>query len=645
MTILFGLTGPTPSPEQLKRVAASLVHGNQWRGVVLSAADGLTLGGVRPEREPAALSIQRDANLQVAVAGELTHDGVRLDAVRAADRYRRDGLTALTGGEGSHVVAIHDEIAGELTLFADPLGTTPLCYGTDGGRLAFGPEAKSVLALLNQPAILSRDNTLQFLMNRYLIGSKTLFAGVHRLGPGELLRFNTATGKITIQRYWDLAFQATIHSANEAADSLYHVLLDSHQTLFDELTPNDEYQMFLTGGMDSRGILAFAGQLGVPPARALTWGAHDGLEGSDPVIARRIAEDLGVPFEFCPVDGEAWVNHARRWAWIGELLSDNANSYATSADYFSRWGSDRARFLVLGDQMFGAGPLPGSIAEAVDNVLHTALRSPSSILSRLLKTDSHQHLLAGFDTEVRELIAGGPNSEPKDIQDYLFFHTYIARWILAPGNFKLPVLPVQRPLMTLPVIDKVRQFAPLRRVDKTVYVDMLKTRFSHLLRHPVTSSDAGVNWARLTRTGLALRPALQTLTTPERLAALPIAEDLDLDRTSAFLRSFFAESANWEQQRGRWRRTLYDLRRMVSRSHALGRMASRIQPLVMRLTGLKRAEQGTHPHQLVMRLALLSILQEGIDEGWFDLEQERYPVAAESAGKVDVIVAGFAETK
>jgi len=53
---------------------------------------------------------------------------------------------------------------------------------------------------------------------------------------------------------------------------------------------------------------------------------------------------------------------------------------------------------------------------------------------------------------------------------------------------------------------------------------------------------------------------------------------------------------------------------VVSKNRVLARSAAAIQPLVLRLAGLTRVDRTGRQHQLIMRLALLSLFNERLAE-------------------------------
>lgn len=618
MTGLLGGVHLDIPRHRLDLAAASLLHAPGAMAQWLPSDGDLELGGLYSETSVDRLSWHESEGVRLVLQGSVMLEGRWWDARGLVRRYRERGLDSLLRGDGSHAIALWDASQGSLWLFTDPIGSVPLCYGLRQGALAFAPEAKAVLRLLAIPARLDRRSTLQFLMNRYLIGNRTMFEGVSRLGPGELLHYQPAGRRLLRRRYWDLHFEARIHTRAEVVESLDQALCRSHQNMLEELDEADRYQLFLTGGLDSRGILAYTHRLGRLPDKALTWGGRDDLAHSDTDLGRRLAAAYGVDFDVCRLDGTDWVEHARSWCRVSELLSDNASSFASPLQFFDGWRLPRTRFAVLGDQAFGAGPLPGSREQAVDNILHDAWCMAHGPLARVLNVAAARETRRDFADELDALIDAGPNDSPKDIQDYLYFHTYIARWILAPGNFKTPVLTVRRPLMTAGVMEVVTQLSEVWRVDKAAYVELLKQRFPELGHIPVTAVEAGIDWPCLMRQEGRLKQALLPRLTPERLAALPLSDAIDPDGLRAFVTDFFACRAEDSDRGNLLQRRLYDLRRQLSRSPRLGHAVRRMQPLVMRLAGLRARQQASANYRVLLRLALLTLLQEGLEAGDFD---------------------------
>jgi len=613
---LFGLLGRPGSSWRFQQAGKLLERSTGLRGKVvyddeLGAIGALSSTGPGDE----SLDIAQNDERVCLLAGRYVSSDRCLDCQTVLSWFDAHGLQGVPAGDGQHQLAILDRRSRRVVVFADPLGQTPIYYASTEQAMAFAPSQRGVLALLGKSAKISREGALRFLIDRYPSGPACLLDGVDRLGPGRRLCYDLDSGRLTTETYWDLEFRHEIRSSDDAADCLYEAAAQSHRALFAELDAGGSYQLYLTGGLDSRGILGFASRLQRLPEATLTWGAEDGIPDSDPVIARAMSKDLGLAHHFVPIVASDWVRFAGDWALASELASDNASSFASSPGLFAGLRQSSTRFFVLGDQMLGAGPLPGSVEQAIANVMRTAIIEPAAGLDRVLAASTAERLRCEFTADAQALAERCPSTDLKDIQDYLFFHNYINRWIFAPGNFKFPMVPVRRPLMNLNVIEASARLTPIQRVDKAAYVTMLKRYFPEMMKYPLTARDAGVDWAPTMRQDGKLRDRLLGLLSMDRLEGLAIWPDVSPDDLRKFIASFFSKSEKGSTRRGgRAFRLLYDTRRVVSKNRVLARSAAAIQPLVLRLAGLTRVDRTGRQHQLIMRLALLSLFNERLAE-------------------------------
>jgi asparagine synthase (glutamine-hydrolysing) len=106
--------------------------------------------------------------------------------------YEEDGIDFVHRLNGIFAFALWDQRRGTLFLVRDPIGVKPLVYASQGAMLAFGSEAKAVLASGLLRAELD-EASLHLTMNlRYIPGPRTLFAGIRRLPPGHILEADAA---------------------------------------------------------------------------------------------------------------------------------------------------------------------------------------------------------------------------------------------------------------------------------------------------------------------------------------------------------------------------------------------------------------------------------------------------------------------
>lgn len=184
--------------------------------------------------------------------------------------------------DGVYAFALYDSAARRVLLARDRFGARPLFLARTGSGWAFASELKGLLPALGAPAIDPRA-LAQYLQGRFSAGRQTMFAGVERVQPGELLIVDDH-GEVERRRYWTLGGIPPAHiGATEASDGF--------DRLAREILP--EYAgagtLLLCDGAESAQLLALAGAAGTPPR------ATAGFAGDD--AAAKLARHFGIRHE------------------------------------------------------------------------------------------------------------------------------------------------------------------------------------------------------------------------------------------------------------------------------------------------------------------------------------------------------------
>ncbi len=144
----------------------------------------------------------------------------------------------------------------EKTLFGarDFFGIKPLYYAQMNGTLLFGSEIK---AFLKHPHFQKELNTAaleEYLTFQYSAMDETFFKGVYKLQPAHYFIYKD--GKLNIQRYWDVHFQAddkpTLEEWVKAISEVFHDSVEAHKIA------DVEVGSFLSSGVDSSYVAAIA---------------------------------------------------------------------------------------------------------------------------------------------------------------------------------------------------------------------------------------------------------------------------------------------------------------------------------------------------------------------------------------------------
>ena len=171
----------------------------------------------------------------------------------------RGGPSALDGCEGMWAFASFDERDGSTLLCRDRFGEKPLyIYRTGDGGLYFGSEVKAITGLLGRTLPVDEDYLRRYLVNGYKDlhkGSRTWFAGLERLGAGELLRIG-GDGSEDRRRYWkpdfdpgeELSYEQAVAGTRERLIRAVELRLRADVPL----------AFCMSGGVDSLSLISIA---------------------------------------------------------------------------------------------------------------------------------------------------------------------------------------------------------------------------------------------------------------------------------------------------------------------------------------------------------------------------------------------------
>ena len=260
-------------------------------------------GGAQPRVDQAtgdALVFNGEIYGYRPLAEELRADGVALcdrsDTEVLFQLIRRDGVRkAVTRIDGMFAFAFREGATGAVHLVRDRFGEKPLYWSHARGQLVFASE---VSALLCHPALhntgLDRLAAYRFLLFEYLPRTGSGWAGIERLEPGTILTWRD--GRIALDRYWQPPIERGAVGSDEAIRDLDELLRGSVRR---QIVADVPVGVFLSGGIDSSLITAFAAEA-APDLTAFTVRvATDGMDGSfdETQHAVAVARRLGVRHE------------------------------------------------------------------------------------------------------------------------------------------------------------------------------------------------------------------------------------------------------------------------------------------------------------------------------------------------------------
>ena len=203
--------------------------------------------------------------------------------------YEDYGADCVKKLRGMFAFALYDERYHRLLLARDRLGKKPLHYALSNGRLFFGSEIKTILAVAPELADVDQQALLQYFFFGYVPDPLTAFAPIKKLPPGHILEFEQ--GKITIRQFWDFPQYGTHvpKTEEECLEQLEHLLAEAVRI---RLISDVPLGALLSGGADSSIVVALMARAASGPVKTFTIGFRQADFDETP-YARKVAERFG----------------------------------------------------------------------------------------------------------------------------------------------------------------------------------------------------------------------------------------------------------------------------------------------------------------------------------------------------------------
>tara|TARA_B100000929_G_scaffold62299_1_gene47320 strand:- start:3159 stop:4985 length:1827 start_codon:yes stop_codon:yes gene_type:complete len=163
----------------------------------------------------------------------------------------RYGISFIEKLDGMFAFASYNKKTKELIIARDSNGTKPLYYGYINGKFAFSSEIKSLLTLGFERKV-DKEAFKQYYKQGYNSGYLTLFKGIKKLVPGEVVKMNVVTSaKISTNINNRQIGLRNVKNVGKIKEEVRNRL---HQAVKETLMGRREIGLFLSGGIDSTAI-------------------------------------------------------------------------------------------------------------------------------------------------------------------------------------------------------------------------------------------------------------------------------------------------------------------------------------------------------------------------------------------------------
>ena len=265
----------------------------------------------------------QEHTVAVVMAGEfysVERSADESDEALALRLYQSKGKRFAADLQGAYILAIWDTRQQQLILINDHFGLYPTYIAQVGSRLIFAPEVKGVLQDTDVDRSLRQDSVAEYIRFQRLLGQTTFFAGVNMLPPASILTYDYRSQTCEIEQYWsyhDIPLQPGPTNLDEAVEEGSRLLRAAVTKLN---KPHEKIGVYISGGLDSRGILGMLPRNG-KPLHTFTFGRP---ECRDIFYARQIAQ-------------AAHVQHHPHYFHDGNWIKDHFDLHMNLTEGFQPW--------------------------------------------------------------------------------------------------------------------------------------------------------------------------------------------------------------------------------------------------------------------------------------------------------------------
>lgn len=257
--------------------------------------------------------------------------------------YEEWGYDCQNKFNGMWAFALWDETKQELFLSRDRIGEKPLHYAVFKESFVFASEIKSILSF-GIPKIIRKELIEIYLALTNIPAPDTFYKDIYKLMPGHYLVVKDGT--VTEKSYWQFP-QCT--EENMITDK--KLVYETFETLLTDairirMRSDVPFGAFLSGGLDSSGIVSIMARISPFPVNTFTIG-FDNKAFDESELAREVSEKFGTSHHRGTVVPDSFKDAISRVAnHYDEPFGDSS---AIPTDVVSRYASQYVKMVLTGD--------------------------------------------------------------------------------------------------------------------------------------------------------------------------------------------------------------------------------------------------------------------------------------------------------
>jgi asparagine synthetase B (glutamine-hydrolysing) len=439
--------------------------------------------------------------------------------------YNDEWEACSTGGEIAQAIAARLDsnvektlldLNGSFALFAqlrdgaqflatDRVAARPIYFRVDGDALHFAPHPR----IAGRGSALDYDAILTFAINGHALHDQTYFRDVKTLRPGYILR--RVNGAWTASQY--RAYVVCDPNAPELTIDAYcdEFIPVIRKVLRSHIRYVESSVVPISGGWDSRTILAGIREFYGGPLTTVTWGTHEDDPEADGALGRRVAERFDTKHYFFRRPAELIADDLPAVTRDFDLANDDCllhHHEPTTIRYIRN--ELGCRVLYRGDYCFGYSGLANSAYEALGRLGMTHVGNYRNVLA-ILNESAAPRLIEQQKTGWENLWADCPYKDWTIVKDWLFIVQRTFRSLNASHYAKLTILEARNPFLDSRVFDFYTKVPPVYRPYKALFRRAVNRMFPDLMRDiPIAAKASLEDWGEVLRRDAKFRALVES---------------------------------------------------------------------------------------------------------------------------------------
>jgi hypothetical protein len=379
-------------------------------------------------------------------------------------------------------------------LAADRLASRPLYYSATASGIVFSPELKSFAHLAAGRPALNRNAFVSFVVNGHALADETYYRGVFLLRPGAFLELRN--GKLAAGIYADYIPAST--SATDRGETVYREELAALlRAAVWKRRGNLAQAVFpISGGYDSRGILACVREFHSGRLATVSWGTDENDPLADAAVGRNVAQYFGTEHQFLRRDAGYLAEGLAHG--VHDNDAGNADSFIHPHEPVLISGLRDAGHPLLfrGDECFGYSGPAMSRMEALARVGVCELAQYPG-MHALFRDGALRPALEEQSQTIHRLMEWCPEfGDWSIVKDWMYLQQRMFRSLNFSHYNKLAILEARNPWFDRDVLAFYGRLPVSHRYDKALYRSTLHCMFPDLMRKiPIATRHSLEDWA------------------------------------------------------------------------------------------------------------------------------------------------------